>query len=614
MYAVTLQRLGIPRIALLRFLDHVLHQVYELVEIQNMLQRVLSRWSCICESKMISGLEFVHMKDESIYELLLTQSRGNSNYLTYLEKMVEVFKAFYKDYIFTGESISLVKQKLQLVELSFFHRILLQHGGNCDDIKQFFVLNFDYLITKLTFFSFCHMNYDIEQTRKTYSTDYEIAAISEIIELSKEALYQDCTQFPLQIVCRLDGIEINKNPKTAETQFLRQLMEHCKEKCDVLKPSSACLIVPKCLCNKDKDQQTVWKEKDLKLTFTKNGETDFLGWSAENDLIIFYNKNCEILKTIKFKELNRIILTLKGKLVIETKSGSNVLFDVEQQQCISCFHDDYDVLGGNHIDKVVLLSNSNMKEVKVIDTVSQTEVWRYESEIPINNVCCADDGSTMLCFSDYLRIQTSNRDGKSAGILEEEEVEQINVLDLQHFCKVRTITLPADASFSKLSVFSEDGHYFVRMTEPDMKLLVWEVRSGKLLHELITKCCQIVKVSISSRGRNIVTVSTDASIRVFSLNNGVLLHTLTKSVKSIRMDDQHCLSLSADGKFAIYYVKSNFYPSFIAVWNVKSGERLASLTADFYGLNYQISPDCEYILSNFPSGLVKFQLNSAEYY
>lgn len=601
--------MGIPRITLLRFLQHFLQQDYDKVEVQTLLQTILTRWSCLCETKKITGLEFVRVKDNVIYELLLAKSHDSNEKSQYCECMREVFRFIYEEYLSSRGKVSLVKRKLQLVQLSFYHRVLLQYDSVCDDVKECFALNFDFLCEKLTCFSFCHISQDIQQTKKAYPTDYEISALSEMIELSKDALHQDSTQFPLQVVCRLNGIAQQANEEGKKSKFLQRMVEKCKEHCEVLKPSSACLVVPKCICNRDKDDQMAWKEKDLKLMFVKEGHTDFIGWSGGQESIFFYNKNCELLRAVSFKGLSRVLITLKGKLVIETNLGSNVLFDTDVEQSIFSIHENYDVLAGNHFDKVILWSRSNMRVVKVLDTISHTEAWRYESKVPFNYVCCCEDGSTMLCFSDYSKEQNDRAEDEE----KTEDVEQIDVLDLKNFCKVATITLPTEASFSKLSMLSEDGQYFVRKTEPDMNLLVWNVRSGKLLYEIKPNCCQIVKLCICSRGKNIVTVSTDASIRVFSLNNGALIHTLTKSVKSIRMDDQHCISLSADGTIVIYYVKSNFYPSFIAVWNVKTGKRLASLTADFYGLNYQISPDCDYILSNFPRGLVKFNLKSTEH-
>ena len=142
-----------------------------------------------------------------------------------------------------------------------------------------------------------------------------------------------------------------------------------------------------------------------------------------------------------------------------------------------------------------------------------------------------------------------------------------------------------------------------------MNILVWDLATGHVQSTIETNCCRIVRIAVSAVGNVVVTASSDASVRVFNLGDGSLRYTLTDCVKSVRMDGQHCLALSPDGKICVYFVRSNFQPSFISVWNLYNGGQLASLTTDFYGLSYQISNDSTFLVSNFPSGLVRFDLS-----
>ena len=598
--------MGIPFVTLQSLLSRVL-DIRLTRNINSLLRKILMKLSCICECKFISGLEFVCIKDSCIFEILHSKSSfgSSNNPMSFLQTLYDIFADRFKR-AFNEQDTTFSNEKLimQVVELSFFYRVLLKHS-TVKTIKSYFTLNFDYLEAKLMRFSFMHIDSEVKLAKEKYPTDHDIGLISELLDLSKQALHYDPCQLPIQIICRLQDLESNNIITSGEDKnLLKSFLDSAYKRCSAFIPNIRCLVAPTSLSERNTKEHPVWNAKDLKLFFVNRTDNiNFVGWSYEKASIALYDTDCNIVKQFKLPHLSRILSMCGDYLVIETNTGRNALFNFNEQQCICSFHNEYRVLAGNDNNVVVLLK-ANMQQIKLFDTTSLENIWQYESDKPFNNVCLSENGSILLCFTDHNSMEQSEKDDNS----KLKEGEEIYVLDLIHHQKISNFLLPKEASFSKTYFLSKDGQYFVHVTATDMNLPVWKIHTGELLHSIETNFCRVIKLDISSVTNILVTVSTDALIRVFNLHTGVLIHTLTESVKSIRMDDQHCLSVSADGRFAIYYVKSNFYPSFVSVWDLINGIRLASLTSDFYGLNYQISSNSEYILSNSPLGIVKFQL------
>jgi len=615
-YAVSLDTIGIPKRVLRIFLEQVFLGE-EPFQIQSMLQRMLVGLNCICQTKLISGLEIISLRDDVICKLLQMRAEQETQHCKYFDTMKEIFLDLYGCCNVMEES-SVEKQRLILNEMAFFRRLFLKHG-TLADLKEHFMFKFDYLFAKLTCFSFAHLCDDVITATLRYPDDYDLTILSEIIQLAREGLSVDSSQFPLQIIGRLSTNLLDTNlvngHAPSEHSLLNQIYTSTASLCSVLKPNRSCLVAPETLVQRDKEEQSQWTTKDLKVMFFNHPEYEFVGWKTNSQEVLFYGRDCSVEKTFTFEGLNRVILAMQNALVIETKLGVNVVYNLKMDKTMFSIHNDYDVIGTNNIDRLILAS-TDMRIIRVLDIRIGREVWSYHSESFYNNVCAASNGKIVLCFSDNrrktpTRIRTESNTSEGSEIIEvmeDETYEEITILDLHTFSKVTTISLPTEASFSKLYLASEDGLYFVRVTEPDMNLLVWDLTTGEKKYEIRTRCCRIARLAVSSAGNVIVIVSTDASIGVFNLHDGSLRYILTETAKSARMDDQHCLSLSPDGRLCVYFVRSNFHPSFVTVWNLCNGGRLASLTTDFYGLNYLISNDSKYIVSNFPSGLVKFDL------
>ena len=591
---------------------------------------MLSHFECIIQQKLLAGIEVFSIRDRSVTELVHRRCQEGLLHNKYFHIFKDILSDCYS-HLLVMDEISTDKQRLMLNELAFFQRILLKHGSIAD-IKELFMFNFDYLFGKLTCFSFAHLYNEVTTITTAYPDDFELKVLSEIVELSKEGLGLDSSQFPLQVIGRMDPTKLSSQ----SSFLLKRLNDEALSLCSVLKPNRACLLSPSELSSLSKEEQNQWTCKELKFMFFSHPEYEFVGWRTDIQEIFYFDRNCTVQRSEVFDGLNKIVLTMENHLLIETKLGIHVLYNMTSRQTVFSVHNGFDVVGTDQAHRLILV-RTDTKQIKMIDIKKCNTAWTFNSNEPYNNVCLSTNGRTVLCFSDNRR-KTPTRNKRLNGHYsspgshhsspspnssllyvaeenirededEEETYEEITVLDLDHLSKVTTINLPTEASFSKFHLMSEDGAYYVRITEPDMNILVWDLATGHVQSTIETNCCRIVRIAVSAVGNVVVTASSDASVRVFNLGDGSLRYTLTDCVKSVRMDGQHCLALSPDGKICVYFVRSNFQPSFISVWNLYNGGQLASLTTDFYGLSYQISNDSTFLVSNFPSGLVRFDLS-----
>ena len=589
-------------------------------EIQSLLRRMLSHFECIIQHKLLSGAEVYAIRDLSIIELVQQRCQEGSLHTKYFPIFKEILSDCY-GHLSVMDETSIEKQRLILNELAFFYRVLLKYGSKTD-IKELFMFNFDYLFGKLACFSFAHLYDEVTTVTSTYPDDYEIAILSEIIHSSREGLRLDSSQFSLQIIGRLDPSKLSEHPNL----LLKRLHNRALSLCSVLKPNRACLLSPSTISSLSREEQNQWTCKELKFMFLNHSLYEFVGWKSETQEIFYFDKGCCVQRKEVFDGLNKIVLTMENHLLIETKLGIHVLYNMTTLQSIFSVHNDYDIVGTDQAQRLILL-RTDMRKIKIVDISMHCTTWTFDSDEPYNNVFSSSNGCTVLCFSDNRRktptrtkrswdssVAKSNPSASEIANFneedEEETYEELTVLNLNRLEKVTTINLPTEASFSKFHLMSEDGAFYVRITEPDMNILVWDLTTGHVQSTIKTNCCRIVRIAVSSVGNVVVTASSDASVRVFNLNDGSLRYTLTECIKSVRMDGQHCLMLSPDGKICVYFVRSNFQPSFVSVWNLCNGGQLASLTTDFYGLTYQISNDSSFLVSNFPSGLVRFDLSS----
>lgn len=616
-YCVSLDHIGIPKNILGTFLERVFIECAQF-ELLGLLRRMLYHFEIILQKKLLGGMEIFVIRDSNVIEVI--QEKNNKGLLH--EKYFHILKEILLDTYGPQQSImdesSVEKQRLMLNDLAFFQRVLLKYGSK-EDVKMLFMFNFDYLFAKLSFHSFAHLFDEVTTVTAKHFEDYDLAVLSELVQLSREGLGVDSTQFPLQIISRLDPCKLSdQNGDDSAGSQLKRLHDGALSLCGVLKPNRACLLLPSAMSNLNREEQNNWSCKDLKFMFFKNPKYEFVGWRTDTQEIFFYDHECCVQRSEKFEGLNKIVLCMQDHLLIETKLGIHVLYNMNTLQSVFSINNDYDVVGTDQKHRLILLK-TDTRLIMILDIEQNSCVWRFESNKPNNNVYSSSNGRISLCFSDNRRkTPTRSTRGKSfpdseknkdPDEEEEETYEEITILDLEKLSKVTTINLPTEASFSKLFLVSEDGDFFVRVTEPDMNIMVWNLNSGLLHTNIETKCCRIVRAAVSSAGNVIVTVSSDASLRVYNLDDGSLRYTLTECVKSVRMDGQHCLSLSPNGQTCVYFVRSNFQPSFVSVWNLCNGRQVASLTTDFYGLTYQISNDSSYMVSNFPSGLVRFELS-----
>lgn len=649
-FAVSLDQFGIPKPLLSIFLKTVMNELDQ-VGTQTKIRFVMEQLNVVCVYQVKFGQIYICCRDRLLANLV------HPKYATSHSDYVDVFKNISEDYFAEQKSKArlTLKQDLDVFkyyepQYSFLQRFILRYG-DLAQLKKNFLLNYAFVYNKLNCVSLFHVRFDFAEALKKYPDDYELTVLKELLELSKEVLLTDPSQLCLQTVCRLDGCitetyqtdkqvfqeEIEKQPKRiCESTSLQAFITEAAERCHTLKPHRQCLTIPYICSNATKDEQSKWSVKDLKLMFVLSKQYEFVGWSFERGELYFYNFEKILVKSKTVENFQKVVLCMEEQLVVEVSHNESeskfVAFNMCTEEWLNIypegvsFTDIFHVFATDHKHLLFCL-NEEMNALRVVNVKDLTVVWRYETDAVFHNIVLCKDASTAICYIDR-SYETSkvnfNEDDHEDENEEEEDVDQpihvqtyyeeIVVLDCTNHQQVMCLSSPSDHYCGKVFALSEDGQYFVRVTEVDVHLLVWNIHKGKLMHDINTSSCRLTRLLVSTRGNCIVSAASDSSIWVYNLADGSLRFKLTEPVRAIRggyMDDAHNLCLSDDGNIAVHSVKSNFHPSFIVVWNLVTGTRLSSLTTDYYGSNYYLSPTGQSLIGTFPVGVVAFDITQS---
>jgi len=191
--------------------------------------------------------------------------------------------------------------------------------------------------------------------------------------------------------------------------------------------------------------------------------------------------------------------------------------------------------------------------------------------------------------------------GQAVQAEEPSTVPSVLVTKAEEFALVDTlVTGHIDHTGSVFSVaISPDGHTLVSGSG-DKMIKVWNLQSGELLRTLSGHGGVVFSVAISPDGHTLVSGSGDLTIWVWNLQNGELLRALAGHGGWI--DKRVLVAISPDGHTLV----SGSGDKMIKVWNLQSGELLRTLT-NHTGSVYSvaISPDGHTLVSGSGDKTIK---------
>jgi WD40 repeat protein len=107
----------------------------------------------------------------------------------------------------------------------------------------------------------------------------------------------------------------------------------------------------------------------------------------------------------------------------------------------------------------------------------------------------------------------------------------------------------------------------------------------------------VISVAITPDGQRVVSASADNTLKVWDLNSGKKLKTLTGHTSAIR-----AVAITLDGQRAI----SGSYDNTLKVWDLKSGQVITSFNGDGALRCCAVAPDGVTIVAGEESGRVHF--------
>ena len=151
------------------------------------------------------------------------------------------------------------------------------------------------------------------------------------------------------------------------------------------------------------------------------------------------------------------------------------------------------------------------------------------------------------------------------------------------------LTLPiGHTAMVNTANFSTDDKKIVT-TSYDKTAKVWEVQSGKLIHNLQGHTATVYDADFDPESKNIITISSDNTAKIWNTESGVLICTLIGHTGSL-----YSAEYSPDGKKIV----TSSTDETVKIWDAVTGQELNTLTGH-QGIVYyaNFSPDGKKIIS-----------------
>jgi hypothetical protein len=130
----------------------------------------------------------------------------------------------------------------------------------------------------------------------------------------------------------------------------------------------------------------------------------------------------------------------------------------------------------------------------------------------------------------------------------------------------------------------------------DKTLRVWDLESGQCLRTLTGHTAGVTSVSVTPDGRRAVSGSRDKTLRVWDLESGQCLRTLQG-----HSDDVNSVSVTPDGRRAV----SGSRDKTLRVWDLESGECLAVFQSSGGGIK-SLAVHSQLLVLGTHTGLMEF--------
>ena len=386
--------------------------------------------------------------------------------------------------------------------------------------------------------------------------------------------------------------------------YLKTFLEIAKKECRGLIPVKHYLLIPELLEADRQKVQKVYKDKDLNIIFHEKRKLLLTTWSVEKQQLSIYFDESNI-RTLLFKDLQNVHYIKPDKLLVETNVSQSLLSLSDVDSLIEVSRNILiisKIPGPYYV--AVDMNNKSMLQLKY-ETFDIC--WTYSCHNCISDILVSKNGRIALCILGYRYHQPVDHN------LLGENKQQILTLDLQEQTELPSLQNSHIIHFNNVIAISEDGQLFATMLRT--YIWVWSLVTGKIILDIDTSEENIVDLYISSKTKTIITLMSTSVINTYDLDSCTLSKTLeNKSYSSVVYDaDQVNLSISENESIACLSLRNGGSNAYILIWDLVSGEQITTFTSDFCDTKFYASPSGEFIVSNFPSGIVKFIVKNSEH-
>ena len=185
--------------------------------------------------------------------------------------------------------------------------------------------------------------------------------------------------------------------------------------------------------------------------------------------------------------------------------------------------------------------------------------YKLGQKYRLEGILISKDGSTVIC--------------SQASFYVEQDAKTVPLLVFNTKTCTHKVMDPIEGEQLSLdgSAVTEDGKYFVLQLRNDQVSALWNTETGELMHTLGEGSSGRNMVAISSKSMLIVT--SHESLKVWEIQSGKMLHDLVST-------DVDKIYLSHDGTTAITTDSKGYQPSSFEAWDLIKGKKLTTFTVD----------------------------------
>ena len=181
----------------------------------------------------------------------------------------------------------------------------------------------------------------------------------------------------------------------------------------------------------------------------------------------------------------------------------------------------------------------------------------------IETILISQDGSTVICSQASFFVEQ-----------EETTVPLLAFYTKTHLHKQLDPVQDEQLSLDGGAAITEDGKYFLAQLKNEIKTVLWDTESGRIVH-VLDDANQRGMVAISSKSMRAVTGQSaeDNGMKVWDVESGNLLYNFVGAeISKIFLIREGNIALTTDSK--------GYQPTSIEAWDLMKGRKLATFTVD----------------------------------